>query len=239
MMRLPLWLTSSSPCSYLPQQATRSLVVDPALQLDSSIYTQLLNKGFRRSGNQVYRPHCGACQACIATRLAVAKFSPDRRQRRCWQRNQHTQVIIKAAEFDPRHLELYRRYQAARHQPENATPISVDDYLQFFASTWCETWFVEFLIEGQLAAVAVVDWVDDGLSAVYTFFDPAFNHYSPGVLAVLWQIEETRRLGLPYLYLGYWVADCRKMRYKNQYQPIQGLIADQWQTLPKPSSTED
>lgn len=239
MIRLPLWLTGENPCSYLDQRSNRSLVVDSDLQLDTSIYNQLLHKGFRRSGNQVYRPHCHDCQACIATRVPVDEFSPDRRQRRCLQRNRHTQVVIKSAKFDPRHFELYQRYQTARHQPDDAFPISHDDYLQFFDSDWCETWFVEFLISGQLAAVAVVDRVDDGLSAVYTFFDPAFNGYSPGVFAVLWQIEEALRLQLPYLYLGYWIADCRKMRYKNQYQPIQGLIADQWQTLPKPSSTKD
>lgn len=239
MIRLPLWLTGESPCSYLSQRSSRSLVVDPTLAMDSSLYTQLLNQGFRRSGNQVYRPHCDDCQACIATRLAVAEFVPDRRQRRCWQRNRHTQVVVKSTQFDPRHFELYRRYQAARHQPEEAPPISVEDYLQFFDSDWCETWFVEFLIEGRLAAVAVVDIVEDGLSAVYTYFDPAFNQYSPGVLAVLWQIEHARQLQLPYVYLGYWIADCRKMRYKIQYQPIQGLIADRWQPLPKPSSTED
>lgn len=239
MSHLPLWLTGASPCSYLAERLSRSLVVDPEFSLDPAIYRQLLAQGFRRSGNQVYRPHCQNCQACVATRVPVADFSPDRRQRRCLRRNQHTQVVIKSAAFDQRHFELYRRYQAARHQTEDVSPISRNDYLQFFDSDWCETLFVEFLIEGQLAAVAVVDQVDDGLSAVYTFFDPAFTDYSPGVLAVLWQIEEARRLHLPYLYLGFWIADCRKMRYKVQYQPIQGLIADRWQTLPKPLSTED
>jgi arginine-tRNA-protein transferase len=206
-------------------------VVHPDFELDTLLYSNLLAQGFRRSGDQVYKPYCTHCQACVPTRVPVTTFQANRKQRRCNRRNIHSQVVIKTAEFNERHFELYRRYQNARHDKTQETDLSREDYLHFLASTWCETWFVEFLIEGRLAAVAVVDVLENALSAVYTFFDPAFNDYSPGVLAVLWQIEAARQHGLKHVYLGFWIADCRKMSYKTQYQPLEGLIAGNWQTI--------
>ncbi|MDD2739854.1 MAG: arginyltransferase [Methylomonas lenta] len=231
MISLPLWLTAENACSYLDGRLSQSAVVHPDFDMDTSLYAQLLEQGFRRSGSQVYKPYCNNCQACVPTRLPVAVFQPNRKQRRCSQRNKHTQVVIKTAEFNERHFDLYRRYQIARHDKTQATEISREDYLHFLGSTWCDTWFVEFLIEGQLAAVAIVDVLENALSAVYTFFDPAFNDYSPGVFAVLWQIETARQHQLEHVYLGFWIADCRKMSYKTQYQPLEGLIAGKWQNI--------
>ncbi|MCQ8105746.1 arginyltransferase [Methylomonas sp. SURF-2] len=231
MISIPLWLSAEHDCSYLEGKLARSAVVQPDFPLDTAFYSRLIEQGFRRSGDQVYRPHCQHCKACVPTRVPVAAFRANRGQRRCARRNQHTQVIIKTAEFNERHFDLYRRYQRARHQNPPDAAISREDYLHFLTSHWCETWFVEFLIEGRLAAVAVVDALDHALSAVYTFFDPDFDAYSPGVFAVLWQIEEAKRRELEFVYLGFWIADCRKMRYKNQYQPLQGLTAGQWQDI--------
>lgn len=231
MISVPLWLTAEHSCSYLEPRLARSAVVHPDFALDGTIYTQLLAQGFRRSGDQVYKPYCHGCQACIPTRVPVKAFVPDRKQRRCLRRNAQTEVVIKPAEFNERHFELYRQYQIARHEKSSASDISREDYVHFLSSRWCDTWFVEFLLEGQLAAVAVVDVLDNALSAVYTFFDSAFDAYSPGVFAVLWQIDSARQLGLDYVYLGFWIEDCRKMRYKTQYQPLQGLIDQQWQSI--------
>ncbi len=231
MISLPLWLTAENACSYLDGRLSQSAVVHPDFDMDTALYAQLLEQGFRRSGSQVYKPYCNNCQACVPTRLPVAVFQPNRKQRRCSQRNKHTQVVIKTAEFNERHFDLYRRYQIARHDKTQATEISREDYLHFLGSTWCDTWFVEFLIEGQLVAVAIVDVLENALSAVYTFFDPAFNDYSPGVFAVLWQIETARQHQLEHVYLGFWIADCRKMSYKTQYQPLEGLIAGKWQNI--------
>lgn len=239
MNSLPLWLTAESPCGYFDDRSSQSLVADPQFPLDSSVYAQLLALGFRRSGNQVYRPHCANCAACVPTRIPVNLFRADRKQRRCAKYNLRTRVLIKDAKFDERHFELYRRYQIARHGKQDADDIDREDFLQFFLSDWCNTWFVEFLIEGHLAAIAVVDHFDRALSAVYTFFDPAFNRYSPGIYAVLWQIDEAKRRGMDYVYLGFWIADCRKMQYKIQYQPLSGLIGDQWQTLSTTQTNED
>ncbi|MBS3964183.1 MAG: arginyltransferase [Methylomonas sp.] len=232
MTSIPLWLTDEQACGYLPGRMARSAAIFPGIALDTSLYAALLPQGFRRSGDQVYRPHCQTCHACTPTRVLVHHFKPDRRQKRCWQRNLRTQIIIKPARFDAEHFELYRRYQLARHDEAQNRVIGRDDYVEFLTSTWCDTWFVEFRIDDQLMAVAVVDVLDTALSAVYTFFDPLCDKPSPGVFAILWQIEKARTLGLPHVYLGYWIEDCRKMAYKIQYQPLEGLIDSQWQPLP-------
>lgn len=239
MTSLPLWLTTENGCGYFDDRLTQSLVVHPNFAIDAAIYGLLLPQGFRRSGNQVYRPHCRNCTACIPTRIPVADFLPNRKQRRCAKRNAATQVVVKTAEFNERHFDLYRRYQLARHDGISDDSISREDYLHFLASDWCNTWFVEFLIQGRLAAIAVVDAVDNALSAVYTFFDPDFNDFSPGTYAVLWQIEEAKRRHLDYVYLGFWIEDCRKMRYKIEYQPLQGLIGHEWRPIAPYQQQED
>ncbi|WFP52313.1 arginyltransferase [Methylomonas sp. EFPC3] len=239
MGSLPIWLDDEHACGYLSDRQARSGFVHPSVTMTPQLYSQLIALGFRRSGNYVYKPYCSSCQACIPTRLPVAAFAPDRRQKRCRKRNLDTRSVVKPAEFDPRHFDLYRRYLAARHDDPHKEPIEPDDYLNFLGSRWCDTRFVEFLIGGRLAAVAVVDIVDDGLSAVYTFFDPEFADYSPGVYAVLWQIETAAQWGLPYVYLGFWIEDCRKMRYKIEYQPLQGLIRDRWQPLSNHTINEE
>lgn len=231
MISVPLWLTAEHPCSYLDDRLSQSAVVHPDFPLDDVIYSQLIAQGFRRSGDQVYKPHCKDCQACVPTRVPVKSFKPDRKQRRCLRRNANTEVVVKPPEFNERHFDLYRQYQLARHDKNSANDISREDYLHFLSSNWSDTWFVEFLIEGQLAAVAVVDALENALSAVYTFFDPAFDAFSPGAFAVLWQIDAAQKLGLDYVYLGFWIKDCRKMRYKIQYQPLEGLIDQQWQPI--------
>jgi len=231
MISVPLCLTAEHPCSYLDDRLSQSAVVHPDFPLDDVIYTQLIAQGFRRSGDQVYKPHCQGCQACVPTRVPAKSFKPDRKQRRCLRRNENTEVVVKPAEFNERHFDLYRQYQLARHDKTSENKINREDYLHFLSSSWCDTWFVEFLIEGQLAAVAVVDALENALSAVYTFFDPAFDAFSPGVFAVLWQIDAAQKLGLDYVYLGFWIKDCRKMRYKIQYQPLEGLIDQQWQPI--------
>ena len=215
MISVPLWLSNLHECSYLDDKIAQSLVVSEAFVLDTLIYSRLIEQGFRRSGDQVYAPHCPSCQACVPSRIAVANF----------------QVSRKPLQFQVDTTALYQRYQAERHDRADNQPISEQEYIEFLSSHWCNTWFVEFRINHQLAAVAIVDVLDNALSAVYTFFDPIFAQYSPGVFAVLWQIEYAKHLNLEYVYLGFWIKDCRKMLYKNQYQPLQGLINQQWQTV--------
>ncbi len=228
MISIPLILTQAHDCSYLPGEKAQSLFVHPEFALTTAIYGQLLEQGFRRSGDQVYKPHCRACKACIPVRIPVCAFQPTRNQQRCWRKNRLMTVNIEPAHFQERHYRLYQRYQTARHADGGMANSSRDEYMNFLGSHWCNTLFIEFVLAGELLAVAIVDRLDNALSAVYTFFDPDFGHLSLGVYAVLWQIRQAQQQHLEWLYLGYWLRDCQKMSYKNQFRPIQAFTAGEW-----------
>ncbi|MFI3136954.1 MAG: arginyltransferase [Methylococcaceae bacterium] len=228
MISIPLFSTQQHSCSYLPNKMAQSAFVHPSVQMCTAIYAQLIAKGFRRSGDDVYIPICSACSACIPVRVPIAEFKPNRNQRRCLSKNSHTEAIIKPAIFEQQHYDLYLRYQKSKHPDGDMQYTSAEDYTRFLSSTWCDTYFIEFTITGQLVAVSVIDRFDDALSAVYTFFDPDFSHYSLGVYAVLWQLNTAKHLNLEWLYLGYWITDCQKMNYKNQYQPLEMYRDEQW-----------
>lgn len=231
MISIPLFLDDSHPCSYLEKRNAQFAYVHPEFELSTDIYSALIEQGFRRSGNHTYQPQCADCTACISTKLAVQDFQPSRQQRRVLKKNTDVQVNIKPASFDEQHFELYQNYLSSRHADGVMENSSKDDYMSFFGSNWCVTYFVEFMIADELAGVAVIDQLNNALSAVYTFFDAKFSARSLGVYAVLWQIEHAKSLQLENLYLGYWVKDCQKMSYKTKYQPLQGLIEQQWQDI--------
>ncbi len=227
--KLKLYLTHDQACSYLTEQLSRTLFVDPTETPNAALYGQLLDTGFRRSGNHVYRPHCRQCQACVSVRIPVSDFRPRRSQKRCYKRiASNVQVAIKPPTFDPEHFALYQRYTLARHGDGDMKDIDAAQYLEFLATDWCATAFIEFRWQEQLMAVAVTDQLAHALSAVYTFFDPALSHHSPGVFAILWQIGEARRLGLQHLYLGYWISDSGKMNYKAEYRPLEAWNGYAW-----------
>ena len=231
MISIPLFLTEEHPCSYLDSHSASSTFVHPSFNLSTAVYSQLIAQGFRRSGDYVYAPHCSHCSECIAVRLPVAQFKPKRHQKRCLAKNADTQTVIKPAHFESAHYDLYMRYQKSRHSDGSMAHSSPEEYMDFLGSNWCDTLFVEFLTEGKLIAVAVVDRLINALSAVYTFFDPDYSALSPGVYAVLWQIEWARQLKLDWLYLGYWIRDCHKMNYKTDYQPLQMLVNQEWREM--------
>ncbi|MFI3154767.1 MAG: arginyltransferase [Methylococcaceae bacterium] len=231
MPSIPLLINAPHPCSYLEAEQAQSVFVNPSFKLNTAIYSQLIARGFRRSGDDVYRPHCAQCSQCVPVRLPVTQFKPNRMQKRCLQKNRQTTATIKPAVFEQAHYDLYLRYQNQRHAEGNMASSSPDEYIKFLSSSWCNSRFIEFFCAGELAAVAIVDCLDNALSAVYTFFDPKFSSYSPGVYALLWQIQYAQKQNLDWLYLGFWIAGCRKMNYKNQYRPLQGLIDQQWDFL--------
>jgi leucyl-tRNA---protein transferase len=228
MISIPLFLTQEHPCSYLEGERTQSVFVHPSFPVTTSIYAQLIEQGFRRSGDEIYAPRCPHCSACIPVRLPVEKFKPSRSQKRCINKNIATHAIVKPAVFEQAHYDMYLRYQAARHGDGSMANASSDDYLRFLGSSWCDTRFVEFLVNNELAGVAVIDQFEQAWSAVYTFFEPKFSSYSLGVYAVLWEIEQAYLQQKEFLYLGFWIKDCKKMAYKNDYQPIQLLIDNRW-----------
>jgi arginine-tRNA-protein transferase len=232
MKNIPLFLTEPHPCSYLDGKLARSLFVHPDYKMTADLYGRLIAQGFRRSGDDVYRPHCQPCAACVPARISVADFKPDRSQKRCWGKNSAMQVLVKPAVFEQAHYEMYLRYQAVRHGDGDMAHSSPDDYLGFLSSSWCNTQFIEFSIGNRLAGIAVVDFLSNAWSAVYTFFEPEFSSYSLGVYAVLWQIEALKRQQQEFLYLGFWIKDCQKMAYKSNYRPLQVLLDDQWIKMP-------
>lgn len=228
MISIPLVLSQEHPCGYLETKIAQSLFVHPSYSITTSTYAHLLEQGFRRSGEEVYAPHCTHCSACIPARLPLKKFKPSKSQRRCMRKNIETQVNIKPAIFEQAHYDMYLRYQAIRHPEGSMINASPENYFRFLSSSWCNTQFVEFSINNELAGIAIIDQFDEAWSAVYTFFEPKFSDYSLGVYAILWQIQQANLQQKEYLYLGFWLKDCTKMSYKTCYQPIQLLIDKQW-----------
>lgn len=231
MISIPLLSMQPHACNYLEHKVAQTAFVHPSYPMTTPVYAGLLAKGFRRNGNEVYVPKCAACHACLPARVAVADFKPNRSQARCLTKNRLTTAVIKPAAFDQQHYDLYKRYQSTKHPDSSMQYASEKDYIRFLGSDWCDTYFVEFRIDEKLAAVAVIDHFNDALSAVYTFFDLDFAAYSLGVYAVLWQLDYAKHLKLDWVYLGYWIADCKKMRYKNQYQPLEIFQGNRWRLL--------
>lgn len=219
--RLALYLSAPHACSYLADCRSQSLFADPNAPMSVTLYSHLLRQGFRRSGHHVYAPHCEHCRQCVSVRIPVAEFAPRRNHRRVLRDNPDVELIERPAAFDAEHFALYQRYTQARHEDGEMAKASSTEYMRFLCSDWCETRFLELRVQQRLLAVAVTDVTDDGLSAVYTFFDPEMQAKSPGTLAILRQIELARVRRRPYLYLGYWIQDSRKMAYKGRFRPLE------------------
>ncbi|HLR14148.1 MAG TPA: arginyltransferase [Burkholderiaceae bacterium] len=234
LQALQFYTTADYPCSYLPRRVARSQVAAPAHLITSDVYDRLIEQGFRRSGLFTYRPQCRSCQACIPIRVDTARFRPGRTQRRTLRRHQHLVVRVMALRKHPDHYELYCRYQHARHAGAGMDEDTEEQYHQFLLASATHSCLFEFREpDGTLRIVSVVDVLDRGLSAVYTFFDPDASG-SLGTYAILWQIRQCQQLGLPWLYLGYWIAESPKMAYKAQFHPCQILYDGEWSELTVP-----
>jgi len=228
LAHLRLFATQPHPCSYLDHREATTVFVDPEAPINASIYSELSRLGFRRSGSHLYRPHCASCQACISCRIPVADFVPNRSQRRCWQRNQDLTIRQVSSIHTPEHYRLYERYINERHRDGDMFPPSEGQYEAFLTNEWEVGFYLELRLGEKLVGVAVCDRLEDGLSAVYTFFDPDEEKRGLGVFAILSQIHQAKEAGLPFLYLGYWIKGCQKMEYKIQYRPTELLINRRW-----------
>lgn len=267
---LKIYPTPMHPCPYMPGLIARNAVVDPEYIMTLSTYDYLVQNGFRRSGDQVYRPYCHTCEKCVTTRIPVRDFARSRSQKRIWRRNQDLTVKINDSGFKQAYLPIYQRYLESRHDS-----LDYEEVERFLTADWCDIVFYEFYqpvspdtqtpdnqnpnahsaaVEGgafandndtcesanaskaneELIGIAVTDKLPSGLSAVYTFFEPEQgSKRSLGVYALMWQIEAALAMEMDYVYPGFWIKDCRKMSYKSNYQPIQGLIKGQWVNLEK------
>ncbi|MCJ8169087.1 arginyltransferase [Atopomonas sediminilitoris] len=228
LARLKFYATQPHACSYLPRETATTLFLDPSQPMDSTLYAELSELGFRRSGDHLYRPHCQQCQACIPARIPVDLFCPTRGQQRIVRRNQDLKVTRQRPHLCDEYYALYERYINARHADGDMYPPNPDQFESFLVRDLPFAWFYEFRLEQQLVALAVCDVMPNGLSAVYTFFDPELDKRSLGRYAVLWQIAECQRLNLASLYLGYWIKDCRKMSYKREYRPLEVYVQQRW-----------
>lgn len=230
MKREELVFFSTPPhrCSYLPEAEAVTLFADPRTRLDRGVYSTLSRMGFRRSGNHVYRPRCPNCAACVPVRIPVDDFTPSRRDRRTRTGNADLEINIAPPRFELEHFNLYERYLRARHRDGGMDVTSPEQYMSFLCSAWCDSLFVEFRAGRKLVCVAVTDVLEDGYSAVYTFFEPRESRRALGRFAILTQIDMARRQGKPFVYLGYWIQDSPKMAYKADYQPLEEYSEGAW-----------
>jgi leucyl-tRNA---protein transferase len=245
---LHFYLTAPYPCSYLPDLQARSQVATPAMMISAPVYSELVQHGFRRSGTYTYRPHCDNCRACVPLRVLAKQFTANRSQRRAWKLHANLEATLHPLQDNAEYYDLYQRYQRARHKDGGMDNDDRESYQNFLLQSHVDSLLVEFRepfdradgttshstkpANGQVAGYQDRQGLlSDGLSSVYTFYEPDLPRARLGVYNVLWQIELCRRLDLDFVYLGYWIKNSPKMAYKTQYQPAQGLLDGTWRAL--------
>lgn len=224
--------TAPLPCPYLPGRIERRVVTELVGRDADKLHEQLSLAGFRRSHGICYAPACPGCNACVAVRIVVDGNRRSRSQRRVWNQNDD----IRAEEWDPvatnEQFSLFAAYQRSRHGDGDMAKMDFLDYQALVEETPVETKLIEFRDGAdRLVGACLTDVLGDGLSAVYSFFEPEEPKRSFGTYMILWLIERARELGLPYVYLGFWIDGCDKMSYKAKFQPLEVITPSGWQPL--------
>lgn len=231
---IPLLQTEAHTCSYLADETAITQFVDPSFGVSTSLYNALNQNGFRRSGAHYYRPHCPDCARCIPLRILVNEFSPARHHKRCEKRNQDILFGTTRTPDHERYYALYERYINERHFNGDMYPASPDQYENFLKRAAPTTYWGEHYLDDQLILVSVMDQLADGISCIYTFYDPDFSARSLGTWAILSQLNLCRSSRLPFLYLGYWVESAPKMEYKTRFKPYEIWYQGAW-SQPNPA----
>lgn len=240
MKDIQYYITPPHQCSYIEGRAARMVFLDPVKRIDTTTLSELSRQGFRRSGDFVYRPECNHCRQCLSARIRVDEFKPTSSQKKALKSNRDLRIVTRATHHATQvHYQLYERYIRLRHADGDMYPPSYDQFEKFLVDSCTNSFFLEIWQADQLMAVATCDQLDDGISAVYTFFEPTATHRSLGTFAILQQIEWAKQQHLPYVYLGYWVPDSAKMKYKAQFSPLEILINGQWRFLPDNLNDEE
>ena len=226
------YTTAPLPCPYLPGRTERKIVTELSGTEAEALHERLSRAGFRRSHNIAYAPVCPGCQACVPIRVVSEEFTPDRTQRRILRANADLTVSEMPARATAEQFTLFQRYQKNRHADGDMAAMGYYDYRAMIEDTPISTGILEFRdAQDRLFGACLTDWLADGLSAVYSFFDTDEDKRSLGTFAVLWLIGRARSLGLPYVYLGYWVPESRKMAYKARFKPSEILMSGAWHRL--------
>lgn len=227
-----LGITESFTCNYLPDKQERLLVATDSRLHNTEKYSWLMSEGFRRSGDQVYRPYCLNCRACKSLRVIVDQFTPSKSQKRVLKKNQSFNIKV-SSNVSESYYPLYEQYINTLHSDGSMFPANLQQFNSFLGNNITQQLFIEIYSNDTLVAVAVTDVLLDALSAVYTFYQPKLQSSSLGVFAILKQIEITMVMEKKHLYLGYQIDECKKMNYKNRYYPHQILQDNCWQTVNK------
>lgn len=228
--QLPARIGLSQPfeCSYLPDRQEQLLVIlDPSCY-SSNKFESLLGLGFRRSGNQIYRPHCPICSACSSVRVLVDEFMPTKSQKRKLNKAKNRFEVKYSQVEREQYYPLYSKYISLRHQDGSMYPPDKSQFQSFLFCSWLTITFIELWDQENLVAVAVTDCMDNAISAIYTFFDPDYEHFSLGTVMILQQLKFAKQQRKQFVYLGYQIDECDKMKYKTQFLPAQKQLNDQW-----------
>ena len=226
--KIQFYLTANYNCGYISGKKAQSIVASPYQNIKQKEFDNLINIGFRRSGNHVYKPHCHECEACVPIRLNVKDFKPNKSQIRCLKKNDF-EVIISDLNFNSEDFQLYQQYQSIRHHDQSTSEEDQkNEYINFLLTSNIKSQMIKFFIQDKLVMVSIVDILVDGISAVYTFYDQNMPKLGLGTYSILWLADWCKQNKLPYLYLGYWISDNARMSYKTRFKPYELLNKKEW-----------
>ena len=230
--KIQFYVTTKYSCGYINNQEAQSMVATPYKKVDADTYSDLIQKGFRRSGQYVYKPQCNECSACIPIRICAKEFKRSQSQKRTLKKHSYVTAKILPLKFEEEHYSLYVHYQKNRHRLSSETNNDIADYNDFLIKSNVDTKIIEFRSEEKLLMVTIVDQLKDGISAVYTFYDCNDSKLSFGTYSILWLLNFCKNKNLNYVYLGYWINDSKKMKYKINFKPYELMINGAWQESP-------